>query len=65
MTMTHFANTQDAIAFAIDEKIADLREEHAAAMGSLADQYTDEEFHALEGRITDLETVGRSMGLKV
>ncbi|MCA0906059.1 hypothetical protein LCM27_06575 [Ruegeria marisrubri] len=63
MTLTHFANTQDAIAFAIDEKIADLREEHAAAVGSLADQYTDDEFYALENKIDDLLTVARSMGL--
>lgn len=65
MTLTHFANTQDAIAFAIDEKIADLREEHAVAVGSRADQYTDDEFHALVNKIDDLKTVGRSVGLRV
>ncbi|QFT74017.1 hypothetical protein [Ruegeria sp. THAF33] len=65
MTLNHFANTEEALKFALDEKIADLRKEHAAAMGSLADQYNDEEFHALEDKIDDLKVVGRSMGLKV
>ncbi|WP_299898679.1 hypothetical protein [uncultured Ruegeria sp.] len=65
MTLNHFANTQEAIKFAIDGTLADLRELHASMVGSLADQYTDAEFYALEDKIDDLKAVGRSMGLKV
>ncbi len=65
MTLSYFGNTQETIAFAIDEILAELRELHAAMMGSLAEQFTDAEFYALEDKIADLSAVGRSMGLRV
>jgi hypothetical protein len=55
--LKHFESTQAVIKTALEEYLENLREDHAAAIGSHGEHVSDQQLAAIEDRMRDLEKV--------